>query len=141
MMQRNRRVHEQQPPEPKFDQALHHPSCTPYDRDLVWHCSQCGLNELAEQQPNAGLLLELVTSWRDGKIPDGAAMMVVNCIVNPPVITEQDITTARRIVAEHPEWSARAALSEQEQGKVGKTRSRGSKEPEDLIGTHCRENA
>jgi hypothetical protein len=25
----------------------HHPSCTPNDRDLVWHCHQCGLNESA----------------------------------------------------------------------------------------------
>jgi hypothetical protein len=27
--------------------AEHHPSCTPNDRDLVWHCNQCGLNESA----------------------------------------------------------------------------------------------
>ena len=26
----------------------HHPSCRPSDRNLVWHCSQCGLIELAE---------------------------------------------------------------------------------------------
>jgi hypothetical protein len=26
----------------------HHPSCDPEDRDLVWHCNQCGLNEDAE---------------------------------------------------------------------------------------------
>jgi hypothetical protein len=26
----------------------HHPSCRESDRDLVWHCSQCGLNENAE---------------------------------------------------------------------------------------------
>jgi len=25
----------------------HHASCTPRDRDLVWHCSQCGLDETA----------------------------------------------------------------------------------------------
>lgn len=25
----------------------HHPSCRPSDRDLVWHCSQCGENEPA----------------------------------------------------------------------------------------------
>lgn len=23
----------------------HHPSCRPNDASLVWHCSQCGLNE------------------------------------------------------------------------------------------------
>jgi hypothetical protein len=28
----------------------HHPSCTEHDKDLVWHCSQCGLNELADEQ-------------------------------------------------------------------------------------------
>ena len=26
----------------------HHPSCSESDRDLVWHCSQCGLNEPVE---------------------------------------------------------------------------------------------
>jgi hypothetical protein len=26
----------------------HHPSCTPNDRSLVWHCNQCGLDESAE---------------------------------------------------------------------------------------------
>ncbi len=25
----------------------HHPSCRESDKDLVWHCSQCGLNEPA----------------------------------------------------------------------------------------------
>jgi hypothetical protein len=27
----------------------HHPSCKPSDRDLVWHCNQCGLNESASE--------------------------------------------------------------------------------------------
>ena len=26
----------------------HHPSCTDYDKSLVWHCHQCGTNESAE---------------------------------------------------------------------------------------------
>ena len=26
----------------------HHPSCRPTDKDLVWHCRQCGENEPAE---------------------------------------------------------------------------------------------
>ncbi len=25
----------------------HHPSCRESDKDLVWHCNQCGLNESA----------------------------------------------------------------------------------------------
>jgi hypothetical protein len=29
----------------------HHPSCRESDKDLVWHCSQCGLNEPASEQP------------------------------------------------------------------------------------------
>ena len=27
----------------------HHPSCRESDKDLVWHCSQCGLNESADE--------------------------------------------------------------------------------------------
>jgi len=27
----------------------HHASCQPSDKELVWHCCQCGLNESAEQ--------------------------------------------------------------------------------------------
>jgi hypothetical protein len=28
----------------------HHPSCTPNDRSLVWHCSQCGAIESAADE-------------------------------------------------------------------------------------------
>ena len=30
-------------------EGLHPPRCRPSDRDLVWHCSQCGLNEPAPE--------------------------------------------------------------------------------------------
>jgi hypothetical protein len=30
-----------------LDEPAHHPSCTENDKDLVWHCNQCGLNESA----------------------------------------------------------------------------------------------
>ena len=47
----------EQPQEP-WDAEKHHPSCSPYDRDLVWHCSQCGANESAEAWHNAALAAE-----------------------------------------------------------------------------------
>ena len=33
----------------------HHPSCLPTDKDLVWHCCQCGENEPAEEEVLARL--------------------------------------------------------------------------------------
>ncbi len=29
----------------EVQEIQHHRSCLPLDQDLVWHCSQCGLNE------------------------------------------------------------------------------------------------
>ena len=36
----------------------HHPSCRPTDKDLVWHCHQCGESESAEA------LLDLIERQR-----------------------------------------------------------------------------
>ncbi len=35
------------PPMASFGTGKHHPSCRDSDRDLVWHCNQCGSNESA----------------------------------------------------------------------------------------------
>ncbi len=45
---------------------LHHPSCSPHDRDLIWFCSQCGAKESAEEWHNAALAAERkeYASWR-----------------------------------------------------------------------------
>jgi hypothetical protein len=37
----------------------HHPSCRESDKDLVWHCSQCGLNEPASEQPEEQMAEQL----------------------------------------------------------------------------------
>jgi hypothetical protein len=47
----------EQPQEP-WTPENHHPSCSPHDRDLVWHCNQCGANESAESWHNAALTAE-----------------------------------------------------------------------------------
>ena len=41
----------------EWNPANHHPSCSPNNRDLVWHCPQCGALESAEAI-NAALAAE-----------------------------------------------------------------------------------
>ena len=44
----------------------HHPSCRESDKDLVWHCNQCGLNESAEPATGewtVGMVKAMMLNW------------------------------------------------------------------------------
>ena len=45
------------------EDTTHHPSCKPEDRELVYHCNQCGLNEYAEID-----LLDKTRSYANEKV-------------------------------------------------------------------------
>lgn len=46
----------------------HHPSCKPdYDRQLIWKCGQCGLEEFAENEILGEHLKELAAKDREIK--------------------------------------------------------------------------
>jgi len=51
---------------PDWDKEKHHPSCSPHDRVLEWHCWQCGANESAEAWHDAAIAAERNDAYEKG---------------------------------------------------------------------------